>query len=551
MCKKKIYNIERESEFNEFLEILNNMDLKHRDLFNSPEYEKIRNLRITLKNADLVSGDYYFEKYYLLEKEVTLFKRGKCDINSDSREKLTYEDLYKEIYEEHRIDCGKLAYDSRGELYETGIDEDEDEDEKNIKCMRIQFDRTATGIKDNLEKILKVKGGDYKTTEHYEYLKLLKLIYVSREIYNKNIFELLKRPSMENTGHEVVVYDKETSDILFYIKNQVMKELTSEEIKEIRYSIEYVVNTFNKTCINRLYKILNDVVVLKPRDWHYYHDSIVKEQLRNILDTLASLKSHLILPQIENKNALFKKVFFKLLQKEKIGIQDDLIRLYKSDLLKSKPLEGKYQNIFLRLDKNKTLVNVNNIDNFISDNIKEIARIVYLKEEVSEKEEAGLLKCVKYCKEILREFILQTGTYFDYGVPIAMIVATLQTYHRAKTEELKVKYSYYHFDDKGKSITAVLKHADKMNIFQSLILTAMLQSQFFVNMGWKESYKLLSESRIIILNICKNILEIENGREMKDFSEEIYKNIFNIISWQYDFKDSNRKQVDLPWIKNK
>lgn len=480
-------------------DLLRTVDFNGEKLFDNPEYKKLARCKVHLNNDEnsiregIVNVDYYCEKYILQQEQINKLKLGIYDINTthiiDDSE-VTYDKLAEELY----VECNKKV------------------DQKTI------YDRLVgrSGIRVDLKKHLKIDLSNY-TKEKIARNKLLKLLYKlekseeqGKKRKGKNVTLLLSKPTLENIDNSAIAYQTTHGELVNYIKNEIMKELTPKFIGTVKLLVWYIATDMPANVLNVLMGKIGGNVL---DSWLFERFAMVENLLKKLVlgaNEVRDMKS-------QNKHTLFELLFLKIIQSENIAREENLIKINQWILNLKWDYTEPINLIKCQMHQEA------DVRGFIKKNIKIIVLYVYNNDNPSEEQRQEVLDGVEHYEKIFDLMERHTKTKYSFYPLLDWIVACIQTYLKCKKEDLKYYNKYYCSDGNPKTLISVLKNEGRGQEAYEICWVSMVQYRYYANQGYSRCYSKFKEIEIQFSKHTISLLSIPNMGVMALINSESQK----------------------------
>lgn len=486
------------------------INIDDKNLFNNPKYKELKSEYINCPVEMFVTVDYYIEKYLLSQEQINKMKQGYFDINVDKKlqlERITASDLYEEIFYEDIL--GKSQKEA---------------DKCNMERIRQKVEGTKSGLKLKLKKSFNFDFNKFEGQE-YEKLKLIKLLYRVHE-KNSRLYDVLGNPSLEGVDNTVLNYESVYGNIIALLKNEVMKEVDKEFIRNGKYTIYNVCKDW---------EIVIQSVYLKLFD-------LDKKLLTDELDRIDKFMSYLLyrLPDIKEvkvpyKHSLFETFYLKLLQYENLGRQKDLHKINsynpKIDVKISDVYMKEYQKIL------ETEVEVNRIEEYINVNIDKIVELVYMSKSVSEEEKEIVLKdkTIEMVKSLIEMWKRNTTANMEEFVSLIIIVSCIQEIINASETKEEYNIKYYGWKTECNTLISKLKNGTDTRDAYQILWVRKVKQRMYNNLGLNKQLNLATSIEKNIDKIIEFIIKYYNISDMLEVHTYFLKKVERSILNNSDF----------------
>ena len=352
-----------------------NIDIHDKYFKSSENYQKIKNTRIKVPFYGGMFLEEYIERFLLTENEVSNTYESIYDLGAKNslRGKCEDIDVAKEI------------------LTTTQLIDECDIDAEAVELVN-SFNRPG-GLIERLKKHCDFDLNAFdKNNEHYKYerCKIIYFFYMleKMDFPKTNILQLLSKPSMENIDNSTLNVQTYNGEKIKLIRESLGKELSLPMKTKIKTSVEKVVTFWDQVITNAFrlmdffsmnkceYDFNNTIQLLSPGSLKYDE----KNAPQYTLSPIATL-------------------YLKISQHEYLG---NIMDISKQNNIQNNYINNVPPEYVEEMKKlHFSVIDVNNIEQYIDDNAKQISRYVYLKENTSKEQ----VRKIRDCKHKIPKFI--------------------------------------------------------------------------------------------------------------------------------------------------
>jgi len=470
----------------------------------SDGYKENKNILVDVNDSFSLSLDVYIERYLLTDHERydlydSIYSMG--NPSKLSKEECTDEAVATEIL---RPDEGLIKDDGEGE-------------EEFIKQ---RISRKRYGYIDRIKKYLKLDLAAYDYSNLQCMQERAKFLYYICEAENKkfkdvNFLEMLSKPSMENVDNSFWGWNTGNGEFIHDIKNSLEKEIALDTIADIKKSASEILGTWNDIIVNarRLFEMLD----ANGCDLTPFINGI-KSKREKINSSSCSHNVSYTTPLTD--------LYLKIILLEYLGHINDtrmILEKAESNVYDVPPM------FFSKMrDFSRTYLSDDDYDSFFDiQNVQEIAKYIYLKEETDKEERRRIRnskeKLLRFLK--LYKFADPTGEHRDtQGVSMLLVISCLQAILLDDSGEL-FEYSYHGFEGKKGNrrkthdhVQAVLKKDDPVCDALQLYWVRKVLDRCYANMGLNDALQASREFEKLCCDIDERIFSSYSIDEMKKMS---------------------------------
>lgn len=351
----------------------------------SEQYKQHENDILLTYNGNFTLREY-IKRFFLTKWDAYQFESFYCMGNPYelSEEECRYEAIAAEI-------VNIMAKDSPETSYEY-----ENPEEKEIAINKVVNELTnhICLIKEYLG--IDLNQFDYKNIQNQrERAKILYFFYMmkNRDFPKVNILELFRKPSMENIDNSLLGWETHNGQIIHQIVTSIREALTLPSIKKINNTLSKISDDWTDY-LSILYQTMD---VFTSIDFKY--GRMLDDYFSYILNKLDVC--------LEPSNFTYdlspiETFYLRIMQHQYIGQVNDILIINKIRIESNYDVSIELVNKMRKLFPNN--IKLSDIADYIKNNSKNLAKYVYLKENVSETECRRLIYNRKKVSKILRFF---------------------------------------------------------------------------------------------------------------------------------------------------
>jgi hypothetical protein len=441
-------------------------DLESDLLFQNNKYEELKKEYMLFPGLGAITVDYFIEKHILSQEQVNKMKSGSFDINVNKElqlDKLTASALYLEIYQD-----------------EVAGKDEKEADKVSVENIRQEIEGTTSGLKVKLKKNFNFDFNNFNG-QQYQKLKLIKLLYKMHKQENR-LYDILGKPSLECVDNTVLNCESVYGQTLALLKNEIMKEIASDFIVEVKAATVSVCVKWEQIIQNVTYKLL------------FLDEDNLTYELKRIAKFLGSIIERL--PKIDEldipyKHSVFETFYFKLIQYECIGRQNDLCLV---NSYEPKIEEVSNINIKQYLQILSEPVHIEGIEVFITDNIEMLAKLVYMTNSINEEDKRLItdkisIKCLNNFLEIWQRNTISKDME---TISLLLLVSCIQEIITSYKTKERYMIKFFGYKTEHSTLISKLKSGvDTREVYQILWVRKVKQ-RIYANMGLKRQADLLT-----------------------------------------------------------
>lgn len=522
------------SEYNRMhiLELLKNKEI---DIY-KPNYKKAKNYKNIADELIFVSCythnginiecnrymriEEFIERFLLSEKDAT--KHYDCKYDMGNKVKLKKEDCsYAALARE--IDKQKLKKEVEKNIkFPNSKNSGECQSEK--ENVAINFYR-KNGYVDQIKSHLNIDLNSFdKGNLKYqsEKFKILYLFYKlnTKDFPKTRIIELIGKKSMENIDNTSLGWETNNGEVIKIIKSNLEKEMDLQSISNIKNAIREIVILWDTVIESYLYdsEVSYGLGLTDEIDEEFEIDMLI--------DSLESAK-YKSSENLSSKTGFspVELLYLRILQYEQLGQIEDLkkINAIKPEANYNVPSEM----IPKMKEFSKILINSSDIENYILENLREIDKYVYLKNDVNKEERRRIRENTGKQKKLL-SFFLRAKPLFDIGeVPVLLVVSCLQAILiDSKNETFDYVFHGYQDTKSHKpKVNAALKKDGQVLDALKMYWVSKVNFHWYSNIGRYEFICNINKLVNVCDNILLHILNSDDDLEMKD-KNKFYCTVF-------------------------
>ncbi len=431
----------------------------------------------------------------------------------------------------------------------------DDYDSEDVKKIIRQFTRKDDGS-GYISKLKKNFNFDLDAFENNirnkrEKVKILYLLYktINKKYPDKRIWELFGKPSMENIDTSYSGSQSSNGDVIMYLKQELEKEIElihdSINQQDLATYIQISINSVSAIWDRGIKNWSQDIRALYAQIHKiYFIDDIINDIRKDIRKDISNVN-------LSDKKFAFSddKVYspvlvfyFTLLQYEYLGQIVDLYKNFDREKGRNYDVSKKYIFKFSFLPKEPKITSLEDINKFFdSENVDEIAELVYLKPVVENKEKKKIIDSKDKVIQILENNLIfkdnDDNDIFD-NVDRIHIISCLQAILLRNDDKGKFDYDYYGKEGQKNGFRKGTKHthaAVKNDVNNYDMLKIYWQRKemdiYYANTGTGGCNDKLKDLEKTIYGILKDkIYKSSSIVEMEYMSEKYYYKISQIIS---------------------
>lgn len=373
-----------------------------------------------------------------------------------------------------------------------------------------------------------------------EVFKILFLLYHLENIRysDRNILKMLGNPSIENVDNSMVGIRTSNGSIMKDLKDCVEREI----------SVEY--RGLVKTT---LYKIVTDweqMIVHLTEITNYFDEMECQDDLIKILSKYNELIRMLHINEMPLKynHSPAELLYLKLCQHEQLGRVKDIIFV---NSIETKNIARTKHQIEKLRKLRKCTFRKEDASKYVKSNYKNIAELVYLREDISEKETNLLLSLTGKLELILNFFNTQTKLFWITGDTIdsLFVVSCLQAIVLSDQNE-KFNYKFPAYDRVSKTPKSVQNalNSSENEIFEALKIyfVRKVMECWNYNLGHEYCKEHITAFENICDTILCNLLLIPDINDMKFAHDYLVKQIgHDILEYPQKIEAKNYFTVKL------
>jgi len=431
------------------------------------------------------------ERYMLSNSEIINLYRSKYDMGNIvplSEEDCQYTVLAGELC---RIFSNEINVDAK-EFYRLGGLRD-----RVRKCIGIDFklyeDINDSEYDENVRQIFKIMYLFYYL-EHAEYP-------------DRNILKMLEDESCENVDNSVIGVVTSNGAIMKALKDSVERELPIE---------------FRGLVKKTLWKIVSDwerIIKESCMVMDYAEEYGESYDLDIIISKYSQIAEKLVIRSVPKAYHMSPNelLYLKLAQHENRGKEKDIIFVNR---IKTEYQERTSEQIEIMLELRNFIVEREKAGEYITVYLNEISELVYLRKEVSDKENKTILSSIDKVEKILDFFMTGTKMFFGNGdkLNVTFIISCLQVILLSEqSEEFIYRFPAYHKISKSyRRVQGALKGEEKV-VFEALqaYFIRKVMECYNCNIGRKHGKDIITKVEIICDTLLHKILQIPDIETMK------------------------------------
>lgn len=388
----------------------------------------------------------------------------------------------------------------------------------------------SNGLRDRIKKYLLLDLDKYKDIEDYYYerntaevFKLLFLLYqLENVIYkDRNILKMLGNPSLENVDNSMVGLFTSNGNIMRDLKDNVEREISMEYRGNVKKTLWEIITDWQSV----IFAISGIIDYSEEHGLHNDMDALI-EKYSKIAICIETDK-------IPNKyeGSPIEQFYLKLCQHENLGREKDILFVNAIEIKHKKRTE---EQIRVLNELRTIIVEKSQVGKYIETYYKEIAELVYLRDNVSASEKETLCKSIDKVNLILDFFSRETNLFLlsKNKVDVTFIISCLQAVVLSEQNE-KFNYKFPAYDKVSRTPRSVRNALNykEVEVFDALktYFVRKVMECWNSNLGRESSKKQMN----VLENICDTfvykVLEISNMGDMKLAHDYLIKQISHDI----------------------
>lgn len=484
-------------------------------------YKNIDNMRVFCDDQYSMALDEYIERILLTPLEVqnsyeSIYDMGNSYILND--EECEYNAIGIEIVQVMNM---KVNYDIekewempsryRSDMQAANVAKESQAEENEEKARSVikQIKDYGRQFKKYLD--FDIDSFDYSNIQNKrERAKILYFFYIfkHRDFMGYNVLEMLSKPSMENIDNSFYGWETSNGKVIKAIKHAVEKEITLELKKNIKNAVREIVDDWGSSMIN---------IRLLMEDMPEYEDDFRNE--------INLLKEKMAVPFICEKDydspylppTPLEMLYLKLVQHEYLGQMKDLIMIYDMQAKKEYNVPKEYVKEMKEFEAR--YICEGNIDAFFeADNIRKIAKYVYLKSEINKEERKAIVRGKEKVKRFLEFCLLFDSNTMD-DVTELLLISCLQTIIIGEKKEI-FNYAFHGYEGNKerrtnkKSVRAALANDERTYDALQMYWVNIVVNRSYANVGKDGFRKNYRELEKLFCSVIAEILNCATVEEM-------------------------------------
>ena len=490
-------------------------------------FKRTANDLIRLDEYSLMTMDEYIE-HFLLDKNVVydLYESNYCMGNPYelAEEECTDEAVAREIIRiadperEEEMEGWRKSKDNTDSV---ALREAKNAIGDEIKELTHTFTRRDGGYIQQLKKYLDVSLDtyDYSDIENYRgRAKILFFIYYLKNTKypEVNILQMLGKPSMENNDNSFLGWETSNGEYIKFIKHEIEMEVTPILKTNIKKGVSYVVHNWGEYMI-----------------WFDKMNSFLFHAGCDCSESVDLMATYMQEPFTYQKPAKYKiqpltplgTLYLKVIQSEYVGQMYDLLKVHEQLDGIDYPVPEEYLEAMWRFETNH--MNPEDIEMFFNpENVREKAKYIYLKEDVSKEERRKIRKSKEKVFRFLKFFNL-ADPFGEYNmmddVTELLIISCLQVILLDKQNEI-FDYTFPGFEGKlgirrGKiHVQAALKTDESVYDALKVYWVRKVVDRSYANVGDSKMRAITSRFEKLCLDALVEFLKCATLEEMQAMS---------------------------------
>ena len=326
-----------------------------------------------------------------------------------------------------------------------------------------------------------------------EKVKLLFFLCCFEKQRRIKMIPFLSNPTLENVDNGIIGGITRNGALISEIKINIQKEITNRYIKDSKEKLKNISYQWQNIIERVLYKLDLDV-----GGWNEKDLERIDLQLQFVQSMFLSNKI------IQYKDTLLETFYLKILQHENLGRENDIIDIQEVDRQGDDPVAS-WVNQYKKLLNQ--VVNEGEIKEFIKDNRKKLANMVFRKKTSSndlKKFDGASNKIVFYLG------MLEDNTLWkrEDGIPVLIIISCIQEIIELNKNE-KVKNQFYRYKTEDlRTLNTELYRGKEAYAKSQIAWVEKVRYRYNSNLGKRDraiiTYKIITHLDNLIIKIYES-----------------------------------------------